>query len=113
MNKKIIKSILVFIFTVFALFVVMSTVSAKSMHEQCVGIRGLAFNIMDARQAGLGVVKAMEIAESAESKAAAEAVKKIVFDAYQRPTYSSAKYKRKSANDFGDRYYMICMGYGK
>lgn len=87
-----------------AAVLMMGMAFGASASDNCGPVAELAKTIMKARQSGMSVVKAMEIAK--EDKG----VQAIVRLAYMEPRYSSDLYRENAATDFETEVYLICVG---
>ena len=90
--------------TLMAAVLMMGGVFGAQASDNCAPVAELAKSIMRARQSGVSVVKAMQIAR--EDKG----VQAIVRLAYMEPRYSSDLYRENAATDFETEVYLICVG---
>lgn len=68
----------------------------------CTAINSLAKSIMTARQQGVSLAQAIEVAEGS-------AIKAIVLDAYERPRYRTEDNQQRQVVEFQDEWYMACL----
>lgn len=87
-----------------AAVLMMGMAFSASASDNCGPVAELAKTIMKARQSGMSVVKAMEIAKDDKG------VQAIVRLAYMEPRYSSDLYRENAATDFETEVYLICIG---
>jgi len=87
-----------------AAVLMMGMAFGASASNNCGPVADLAKTIMKARQSGMSIVKAMEIAGDDKG------VQAIVRLAYMEPRYSSELYRESAATDFETEVYLICIG---
>lgn len=87
-----------------AAVLMMGMAFGTSASNNCGPVADLAKAVMKARQSGMSVVKAMEIAKDDKG------VQAIVRLAYMEPRYSSELYRENAATDFETEVYLICIG---
>lgn len=87
-----------------AAVLMMGVAFGATASDNCAPVAKLANTIMKARQSGMSVVQAMEIAKENEG------VQAIVRLAYMEPRYSSDLYRENAATDFETEVYLICVG---
>lgn len=87
-----------------AAVLMMGMAFGTSASNNCGPVASLANTIMKARQSGMSIVKAMEIAGDDKG------VQAIVRLAYMEPRYSSDLYRENAATDFETEIYLICIG---
>ena len=71
--------------------------------EKCVAAAELANTVMQTRQLGVSIVKAMELAGDNR------AVRAIVALAYSKPRYSTEQFQQEARTDFETEVYLICI----
>lgn len=87
-----------------AAVLMMGMAFGASASNNCGPVASLANTIMKARQSGMSIVKAMEIAGDDKG------VQAIVRLAYMEPRYSSDLYRENAATEFETEVYLICIG---
>ena len=79
-----------------------SAIAEEAKMVTCEEIERLSRAIMDARQAGVALVKVTEVMKGS-------ALKPIVIDAYTRPLWSVDENKERAVNEFANSIYLICL----
>jgi hypothetical protein len=94
----------------FALFALLAApvIASPEMDEFCVSQGKLAAAIMDARQSGLSIEKALSIAAEIEPPAD-ELARGLVLDAYEHPRWTTADVREITIREFGDRVTLTCI----
>lgn len=64
--------------------------------------------IMQKRQSGVDISQMLKIANSLNKKSQ-DVFKNMIIDAYDRPEYSSSKYRNEEIKKFKERYYIACL----
>jgi hypothetical protein len=78
-----------------------STVQAGTPEEACKSYHELATSLMDARQSGVSLVKAMSITDR-------KFLQDLTIKAYKQPRYRVEENKKRAAEDFANRIYLEC-----
>ncbi len=89
-----------------ALLVLSTPALAMDRHEYCSLVSDNAEAVMQARQGGVAMAKAMEFAQ--EGGEMAETFKILVVAAYKEPRYQTDEMKLRSVQDFRNAAYMEC-----
>lgn len=74
----------------------------------CVSHGDLAGNVMKARQSGVSIERALEIAAGAEQPFA-DIARKMVIKAYKHPRYATPAYMEKAISEFRNDYTVNCL----
>lgn len=82
--------------------------ASPAMDEFCVGQGKLAAAIMDARQSGLSIEKALSIAAEIDPPAD-ELARGLVLDAYNHPRWTTAAVRETTIREFGDHITLNCI----
>ncbi len=80
-----------------------------SIYARCQILSVLATAIMDSRHAGVSMADSMEIASRAEPESLAEAIRQVVIEAYSEPRYHTEELRKRTTEDFRDRWYLRCV----
>ncbi len=82
-----------------------ATVLEAHAEEQatCETISELAEVIMENRQHGVSMARAMGASEGSEL------VETIVIQAYEHPGYTTAEYQNRAVSEFTDEWYLACV----
>jgi len=75
---------------------------ARSATVDCNNVAEFAEVIMEARQVGVSMPKAIELANGSKL------LEKIIVDAYEVPHYSTQEYRSRKISDFRDSWYLAC-----
>ena len=75
--------------------------------KACAMYADMAKNIMEGRQGGISMAEMMEIA--GKSDIIKDISEEMVIQAYEYPRYNTERYKRRTAEDFRDQWYLICI----
>lgn len=76
--------------------------------DKCRPLATLAEGIMDARQSGYSIVKALKAAEDTNG-GNVEFYKAIVVAAYSEPKYTTKEDQKNASTEFGIRGYLSCL----
>lgn len=87
-----------------AAVLMMGMTFGASASNNCGPVADLAKTVMKARQSGMSIVKAMEIAGDDKG------IQAIVRLAYMEPRYSSDLYRENAETEFETEVYLICIG---
>ena len=80
-----------------------------TMMELCAGIQSLAETIMATRQKGTSISTIMKIVKNiATNKKQEEILVEMVIDAYDKPQYSGEEYRKKTTNEFANKWALEC-----
>lgn len=87
--------------------------ATKEADLSCRKYMEIASVVMDARQRGLPLSKALEFNDKAYSKepdSLMESISRgIITDAYEQPIFESEKYKIQQKEQFANKYYLGCL----
>jgi hypothetical protein len=94
----------------FALFALLAApvMASPAMDEFCVGQGKLAAAIMDTRQSGVSIEKALSIAAESDHPAD-ELSRALVLDAYGQPRYMTQAMREQATSDFRDKVTLTCI----
>lgn len=84
------------------------TTQAAVDNKTCTIVKELSEATMGARQAGVDIEKALEVADKSGGNLGALS-RKIVLDAYSFPAFSTSEYRQKEVREFGLRHYLNCL----
>jgi len=76
--------------------------------DKCRPLATLAESLMNVRQSGLSMVKAMEEADR-HAEDNREFFKAIIVTAYTEPSYASERDQKRASTEFGAKYYLSCL----
>lgn len=76
--------------------------------ETCAAISQAAGSVMLARQQGMPIIEALEIANGSEDALSREIGIAMVEDAYASPAYGTDEYQQRAANEFATTVYTLC-----
>ncbi|AGH31823.1 hypothetical protein SLPG_00029 [Salicola phage CGphi29] len=88
--------------TALTLALLTTVAAAQTKDEQCQRIAGHAERIMEIRQHGGEMSKAMK------ANGHNEALKKMVMEAYKKPGYSNDRMQDRAVKEFTNRWTVIC-----
>ncbi|MBX7274617.1 hypothetical protein K2E96_01920 [Pseudomonas sp. ERGC3:05] len=74
----------------------------------CNAMATLAKSVMESRQSGMPMTKAIGLINS-ENKEVANLTRKLVIAAYEEPAWNSKALQEKATNDFQNRIYLPCI----
>jgi len=83
--------------------------SRKEMLNLCKEVSQLASTIMDARQSGVVMSQAMDVAEAADDEQLRDMSRKLVVAAYREGSYQSPDNVRRVVRDFENQAYLECV----
>lgn len=102
MNK--VKSIFIGILVVLSM-----TLGVAQASPVCKSLEEMAYNLQKARQVGMSISKAMQIADDlGANKQHITLIKGIVIRAYEVPRYSTESYQEKAAQEFSNEEAVRC-----
>lgn len=82
---------------------------AQEQEDACAQVARTARALMTARQSGLEAEKAMEpVLKMPEGRR--DAGRDLVLSAYAQPRWTSDGARKRAVEDFGNNWYMTCMG---
>lgn len=91
-----------------ALSVVMINPVMAADEATCRMVKDLAESNMKVRQAGIDIIKVLELTDGKSGKLI-ELDRKLVIDAYKEIAYSTPEYQEKAVREFGTKHYLNCI----
>ena len=82
--------------------------ASPAMDEFCVKKGALAASIMNGRQGGITLERALEIIEIAEAPVV-DLARQLVLDAYAKPRFITASVREQAISDFRDHVTLTCI----
>lgn len=93
-----------------ALLAASATYAFNDKHDKfCQSVASLSKSIMEARQNGADVTKAMNVFKDEEKPATRKMMQELVISAYEKPRYSISSNKVQAALDFKNETYIACI----
>ena len=96
------------IITALALTAAMISPAMATDEATCRMVKELAESNMKVRQAGVDIVKVLELTDGQSGKLV-ELDRKLTIDAYNEIAYSTPEYQEKAVREFGTKHYLNCI----
>ena len=96
------------IITALALSIAMISPAVAADEATCRMVKDLAESNMKVRQAGIDIIKVLELTDGKSGKLI-ELDRKLVIDAYKEIAYSTPEYQEKAVREFGTKHYLNCI----
>ena len=85
-------------------------VGFEDREQLCRGIADLAAGFMSARQSGVSMSTALEIARATDAEAPVENLAvKMVIEAYRQPMFHTVKFRERAVQRFWETWFVACM----
>ena len=113
--RRIANTVIVVMVTLLFLTINLGMADEKPMskmeeaHKKCSLLGELANAIMTARQVGVPMPQAMNVAFAVPEQWAQDLTRKMVSDAYEKPQYNTPSIRQQEIQGFSDLWYGTCM----
>ena len=77
--------------------------------DTCFAIGKMSKTIMENRQIGVPLVDMLQVPEGIEQENLANIVRQIIFEAYDRPKFSTKEYQIEVAEEFSNEVLLSCL----
>lgn len=91
-----------------ALLLVSGAANATPQETFCLGVYDLAELVMNGRQQGVSMKKAIEIVSDSGNEQLTSIAEIFIDDAYREPMFNSEQYKQAAVNRFAEKAFYEC-----